>query len=67
MLRHVCNMCGRDFDQWDEKEAIKLEHSCGYGSAYDGDHFRIDFCCGCFDSMMSDYILPKCKINPREG
>ena len=66
MLKHVCNMCGNEFDEWDENESITLEHSCGYGSTYDGDNFRVVFCCRCFDKLMSEYILPNCKINPRE-
>lgn len=67
MLKHVCNICGIDFDEWDEQEGILLEHSCGYGSKYDGDYYRIDMCCACFDELLDNYILPKCKINPREA
>lgn len=64
MLKHVCNVCGNDFDQWDEQEGYAMNYHCGYGSQFDGNNIQLDLCCGCFDELLKEYILPKCKINP---
>lgn len=64
MLKHVCNICGKDFDEWDEQEDFSIHRHAGYGSEFDGDHIDLDMCCACFDKLMNTYILPKCAISP---
>ena len=54
-----CNICGRDFDEWDEQEGFRLEYSVGYGSRHDGETIRLDICCDCFDELVD-----KCKVSP---
>lgn len=65
MMKCVCNMCGKEFDEWDKQEEFGFDYQVGYGSGYDGSRIRLDLCCSCFDSLM-DYIVPKCKISPVE-
>jgi hypothetical protein len=63
MKKYICNICGKDFNMWDEQEKFSIHKHIGYGSKYDGDHIELDMCCDCFDSLI-DYILPKCSISP---
>lgn len=58
-----CNMCGKDFDMWDEQEDFCFEHVIGYGSKYDMHKVDLKLCCDCFDKVM-DFILPQCKDDP---
>lgn len=64
MLKHVCNICGKDFDLFDEQENFSIHRSVGYGSEFDGSNIDLDMCCDCFDKLMNTYILPQCKISP---
>ena len=66
MKKTVCNMCGKDFDMWDEQEEFGFHHHVGYGSRFDEAHIDVDLCCECFDNLMMSYILPKCKYSPIE-
>lgn len=66
MKKTICNICGKEFDLWDEQESFGFQHHVGYGSKFDGDRIHVDLCCDCFDDMMDTYILPKCKISPLE-
>ncbi len=67
MVKRVCNMCGRDFDMWDTQEGFGFHYpSVGYGSGFDGSAINLDLCCDCFDKLMNNYIVPKCKISPVE-
>lgn len=61
----ICNMCGKEFNMYDEIENRSLCDQFGYGSKYDGDNIRLDLCCNCFDKVI-DWIVPQCKINPIE-
>ncbi len=64
MLKRVCNMCGKDFDEFDTQEDFSLRRHVGYGSGFDGSHIDLDMCCACFDKLMDTYILPQCAISP---
>lgn len=64
MTRRICNMCGKDFDIWDEQEDFSIHTRAGYGSEFDEEEIDLDLCCGCFDHMMLEYIIPKCKHVP---
>lgn len=66
MRKRVCNMCGKDFDIWDNQEDFALYRNVGYGSGYDGCKIELDLCCNCFDKLVREYIVPNCKINPIE-
>lgn len=66
MRKRVCNMCGKDFDIWDNQEDFALYRNIGYGSKYDEHKIELDLCCNCFDKLVDEYIVPNCKINPME-
>lgn len=59
-------MCGKDFDEFDTQEDFSLHRYVGYGSGFDGSYIDLDLCCDCFDKLMNDYIVPRCKISPVE-
>ena len=59
----LCNVCGKEFDMWDEQEELGLHTRFGYGTTFDGDRIDLDICCDCFDKLM-DKFIPMCKINP---
>lgn len=64
--KHVCNLCGKQFDALDERENFGFEYHVGYGSKYDLSHMKAHFCIGCFDRLM-DALIPMCKISPEQG
>lgn len=65
MIKRVCNICGKDFSFWDTQEGFGFHYPrVGYGSEFDGSTIELDLCCDCFDKLMNDYIIPKCKISP---
>lgn len=51
-----CNMCGKEFDMWDEQENFCFTHYVGYGSKYDFNKVDLKLCCDCFDKVM-DFII----------
>lgn len=61
MRKTVCNMCGKEFDMWDQQEAFGFNYVCGYGSRHDGEEVLCDLCCDCFDKLLEEYLIPKCK------
>ena len=55
-----CDICGKVLDEFDLQENFGLHYNnIGYGSKFDGEKINIDMCCGCFDKMMIEYIIPK--------
>lgn len=65
MQKTFCNICGKEFDIWDNQESFGFHHLyVGYGSKFDGSHIDVDLCCDCFDELMDTYIIPKCKVWP---
>lgn len=55
-----CDLCCKDFDEFDTQENFGLHYSSvGYGSKFDGESIDVDMCCGCFDKMMENYIIPQ--------
>ena len=61
-----CNICGKEFDEWDEQQDFQIDCQVYYGSKHDGEKVKCNFCCDCFDELLDTYILPKCSINPIE-
>lgn len=59
----ICNLCGNEFNEWDELENFGIHTRVGYGSKFDGNDIELDLCCNCFDKLI-DRLLPECKINP---
>lgn len=59
----LCNLCGKEFDIWDEQEEFGIHTRPGYGSQYDGDDVDLDLCCRCFDRLMNK-LIPMCKLDP---
>jgi len=59
----LCNVCGKEFNQWDEVENLGIHMRIGYGSKYDGDEIDLDMCCSCFDTWMDEFIS-QCSIDP---
>ncbi len=58
-----CNVCGKEFDEWDRQEKFGFDLWVGYGSKYDGEHLQADICCECFDQLMAQFIH-NCKYSP---
>lgn len=54
-----CNMCGKEFNTYDHNEAFGFDYLIGYGSRFDGESVRADFCCECFDRILID-LNSKC-------
>lgn len=59
----ICNLCGKEFDEYDKLENRCFHGRFGYGSKHDGDKFELNLCCECFDKAF-DYITPLCKHRP---
>lgn len=57
--KKTCNMCGKEFDMWDEQEDFSIYREIGYGSKYDMESLELDLCCECMDK-----IIDSCKISP---
>ncbi len=64
--KHICNVCGKAFDEWDEQENFGFDYHVGYGSKYDLRHLKAHICIGCFDKLMDGFI-PECRISPDKG
>lgn len=61
MKKIVCNMCGKDFDLWDEQEDFSIHRNCGFGTKYDGSRINLDLCCECMEKL-----IDACLISPVE-
>lgn len=59
MDKKYCNICGKEFDEWDAQEAFSIEKKIGYGSKYDGETLSLHICINCMDEL-----IDKCKIRP---
>ena len=59
MRKYICNLCGKEFNEFDEKSNLGMYASPGYGSKYDSQMMRFDFCIECFDA-----IADACKVPP---
>jgi len=64
MEKIFCNICGKEFDEFDMQEGFGFDYHIGYGSKFDGERIKIVFCCDCFDKIVDEYILPQCQIPP---
>lgn len=63
MKIHKCDLCGKDFNEYDEQEGFGFHYNrVGYGSQYDGCEINIDLCCDCFDKIMQNHIEPNLKF-----
>lgn len=54
MYKTICNMCGKEFDRWDEEENFSFHSMIGCGSKYGMFEFDLDLCCNCMDRMLDD-------------
>ena len=55
-----CNKCGRALDIWDVQEDLTIhKEKLGYGTKYDGDTLRLQFCCDCME-----WLIDQCAIDP---
>lgn len=54
----ACNWCGKDFDEWDEQQNIRIHKRVGYGSDYDGAVIDIRLCCSCLDKIIGGCAIP---------
>lgn len=66
MIKCACNMCGKDFDEFDIQNNFGIHKKVLYGSNFDGGVINLDLCCDCFDKLMEEYILPNAKHDPVE-
>lgn len=61
MVKTFCNICGKEFDEFDENNNFCISTFIGFGSEHDGDYLRLDICTDCMDK-----IIEGCSINPVE-
>lgn len=60
----ICDICGRNFDDWDLQENHHHYYSFGYGSIrHDLESIEFDVCAECFDKLI-DAILPLFPKSP---
>lgn len=59
MRKIICNVCGKEFNSFDDNNAISLYATACFGSKYDGEHINADICIDCFDKFVDE-----CKISP---
>ena len=57
-----CNLCGEEFDLFDQQEGYSIHKKVGYGSTHDGEEIKLDLCCKCFDK-----IVDACAVSPVVG
>lgn len=62
MKRKRCTMCDRRFQLYDKYANLHFEKIIGYGSVHDGETFKINLCCECFDKF-ADILNLICKKN----
>lgn len=62
----ICNMCGKELDEWDLQEDFGFDYYIGYGSRHDMEHAHARFCCDCFDRLL-DRLETECKVSPIVG
>lgn len=55
----ICNICGKEFCEWDYQEDYHISKRIGYGSKYDEDLIDLHICITCMDK-----IIENCKITP---
>lgn len=58
-----CNICGKEFNDFDEDFEFGVHWRIGYGSQHDGDKVDLDLCPECFDKFIHK-LRKKCKIDP---
>ena len=59
MKKTICNLCGKNFDFWDEQEDFSIYTRIGYGSKYDDEQLKLNLCCECMDEL-----IDLCVISP---
>ena len=62
MKKQRCTMCGKKFESHDTFADLHFKKQIGYGSIHDGERFKIDLCCECFDKF-ADILNLICKKN----
>ena len=63
---HICNICGKPFDKFDEQENFGFDYHIGYGSKYDLTHVEAHICIDCFDKLLGKFIK-RWRISPVAG
>lgn len=58
-----CNFCGKELNEYTEKEHVGIHQKIGYGSIHDGETIDFDLCWECFDAIIEKHAQ-NCKINP---
>ena len=59
----ICDICGKDFDNWDLQENHHHTYNFGFGSKHDLEYLEFDVCADCFDKII-DTILPLFPKSP---
>lgn len=59
MNKTFCNVCGKEFDEYDYNAGNALFRKAHYGSKYDGQFIVLDMCLDCFDNL-----IESCAISP---
>lgn len=56
-----CNICGKEFDEWDTMQGFGIQTYIGFGSRHDMSMLNLHICCDCMDT-----IIDSCVISPIE-
>ena len=65
-MSRTCNLCGKQFNLWDERQDFSFDRHVGYGSKYARKNIALNLCCNCFDKVI-DWLLPQCAVDPMRG
>ena len=55
----ICDSCSREFEE--TSGGLRVKHTCGYPSKYDGDTISFQVCDDCLMEIVKDKI-PKAEI-----
>ena len=59
----TCNVCGKQFSEYDTYQDFTIKRDIGYGSRYDLHKLDLSLCNACLDEWL-DRLIPQCKISP---
>ena len=57
--KKVCNVCGNEFNMYDDIDGYSIHKKVGYGSKYDGKFMHMNICIKCMDKL-----IDSCRIKP---
>lgn len=56
MRKTICEMCGEEFDEWDEPEQFGIYNRVIFGRHFDTQIIECDLCRSCFYKIVKKYV-----------